>query len=398
MIQEGAPGHSLPHRCNMCWNEGNGSCYVTRCGHLFCESCAFRHFGQSQACPTCGHGLDESEIQDLTLGLEPSSVRRIVFEEALKEPNHHSSSQAALRTAELANETLGFLFSQMLLESQRGAEATSLLKGEVAKLKHEQGRVTMQMRNQNAAADQKHREMEHKLRVRTKELVDLQEAYKEKNRKCQAWEKAYANLRSQTTDPSRGGGFTPPESPRAGAMRGPSGSFNGGQGGSMQHQGPPRGVASPGGGGGGGGGLGSAGMPRPGDRIRTNSPHSSNRGIAGYAAGGGRSSRPSWTMPRPNTSRGGSGNGAAGDRVSPMLRPRDGQGHSSHSVTPSPTFSAQQGMSGGRFGPKRPETPLEVRGYYSSRNASPGNRSSGAGGGAGARSSSFFPSSKAGLF
>lgn len=30
------------------------------------------------------------------------------------------------------------------------------------------------MRNQSAAADQKHREMEHKLRVRTKELVDLQ--------------------------------------------------------------------------------------------------------------------------------------------------------------------------------------------------------------------------------
>lgn len=66
-------------------------------------------------------------------------------QEALKEPNYHSSSQAALRTAELANETLGFLFSQMLLESQRGAEATSLLKGEVAKLKHEQGRVTMQV-------------------------------------------------------------------------------------------------------------------------------------------------------------------------------------------------------------------------------------------------------------
>ncbi|CAM9933539.1 unnamed protein product [Ectocarpus sp. 6 AP-2014] len=337
MIQEGAPGQTLPHRCNMCWNE------------------------------------------------------------ALKEPNHHSSSQAALRTAGLANETLGFLFSQMLLENQRGAEATSLLKGEVAKLKHEQGRVTMQMRNQNAAADQKHREMEHKLRVRTKELVDLQEAYKEKNRKCQAWEKAYANLRSQTTDPSRGGGFTPPESPRAGAMRGPSGSFNGGQGGSMQHQGPPRGAASPGGGGG-GGGLGVAGMPRPGDRIRTNSPHSSNRGVAGYAPGDGRSSRPSWPIPRPNTSRGGSGNGLTGDRVSPMLRPRDGQGHSSHSVTPSPTFSAQQGMSGGRFAPKRPETPMEVRGYYSSRNASPGNRSSGAGGEVGARSSSFFPSSKAGLF
>lgn len=63
-------------------------------------------------------------------------------------------------------------------------------------------------------------------------------------------------------------------------------------------------------------------------------------------SGGGGSSRSSWPMPtpRPTTSRGGSG-GGGGDNVSPMLRPRQGQGFPSHSITPSPTFSAQQGVS-----------------------------------------------------
>ncbi|CAN0406496.1 unnamed protein product, partial [Scytosiphon promiscuus] len=34
-------------------------CYRTACDHLLCESCAFAHFGHSQACPRCGQSLQE---------------------------------------------------------------------------------------------------------------------------------------------------------------------------------------------------------------------------------------------------------------------------------------------------------------------------------------------------
>lgn len=57
--------------------------------------------------------------------------------------------------------------------------------------------------------------------------------------------------------------------------------------------------------------------------------------------------RAPWPLARPTTLRGGcaGGGGGGGDNhISPMLRPRKGQGFS-HSVTPSPTFSAQQGVS-----------------------------------------------------
>lgn len=60
--------------------EANGACFRTQCGHLFCESCAFQHFGQSQSCPACGVSLEEADITDLTVGLAPAHFRRMMFQ------------------------------------------------------------------------------------------------------------------------------------------------------------------------------------------------------------------------------------------------------------------------------------------------------------------------------
>jgi hypothetical protein len=42
--------------------------------------------------------------------------------------------------------------------------------------------------------------------MRDKEHIDLQEAYKEKSRKCMAWEKAYTTLKHGGSSSSGGGG------------------------------------------------------------------------------------------------------------------------------------------------------------------------------------------------
>ncbi|CAN0209986.1 unnamed protein product [Pylaiella littoralis] len=408
VLQEGGAMPVLPQRCNMCWTDANGSCFRTQCNHLFCESCAFQHFGQSQACPSCGVSLEEANIFEVTLGLAPGQFDKMMFQEIYKEPDYRSMGHTVVQTAMALHESVAFVMAQMTLEGQRAAESDVQLKADLAKQRHETGRITMQVRNQIASFEQKLREAEHKLRLREKEIVDIQEAYKEKSRKCQAWEKAYGNLRSQMDRGGRVGEFTTPESPRAGAMRAPSGSFvgSGGHSASMQQQVSPRESAGSGSGGGGT-------MQRPADPTRTNSPHSSSRaGTFMGRGGGGGGSRSSWPMPRPTTSRGSGGgggggrSGSVGDHISPMLRPRQGQGFSSHAVTPSPTFPAQQGTTG-RFTGKRPETPMEVRGYYSSsNNVSPSSRSGGTrrsgggsvAGGGGGRSGAFFPSTKSGLF
>eukprot|EP00903_Cladosiphon_okamuranus_P019221 g17675.t1 len=416
-MQEGEASPAMRQLCNMCWNEANGACFRTRCGHLFCESCAYQHFGQSQACAACGASLEEADVWDVTLGLDATSqIEKIVFQEAFKEPDYSSVRKNLHRTAMALSDTASFTISQIVLDNQRRAENSTQLNSEIVKLRHDMGRVSMQLRNQAAESEQKLGEVVHKLRLRERELIDLQEAYKEKSRKCSAWEKAYGNLRSQMDRGGRGGGghsagFTPPESPRAGAMRaGASGSFTGVSGGQnierggpvqLQQQVSPR-------------GSGRGTMPRPPERSSTISPYSSSRpgtymgrsGGDGGGGGGGGSSRSSWPMPmpmsRPTTSRGGGGGG--GNCASPMLRPRQGQGFPSHSVTPSPTFSAQQQGATSRFPAKRPETPAELRGYYS-RNPSPSSRSGGGGGGGGGggeggggRSGGFFTAPKPGLF
>jgi hypothetical protein len=57
------------------------------------------------------------------------------------------------------------------------------------------GRLSLQLRNTTASLEHKLKQAEHKLLMRDKEHVDLQEAYKEKSRKCLAWEKAYTTLK-----------------------------------------------------------------------------------------------------------------------------------------------------------------------------------------------------------
>jgi hypothetical protein len=71
---------------------------------------------------------------------------------------------------------------------------------------HVQMRLSLQLRNQSAQAEQRVKDTEFKLQVKgvhlllrvallhdntwlERELLDLQEAYKEKMRKCNAWEK-----------------------------------------------------------------------------------------------------------------------------------------------------------------------------------------------------------------
>lgn len=70
--------HSLPSKIHK--QDANGSCFRTQCNHLFCESCAFQHFGQSQACPSCGVSLEEANIFEVTLGLAPGQFDKMMFQ------------------------------------------------------------------------------------------------------------------------------------------------------------------------------------------------------------------------------------------------------------------------------------------------------------------------------
>ncbi|CAI5731405.1 unnamed protein product [Peronospora farinosa] len=73
-------------RCNACWEpilpdaQSAETCYRTSCGHLFCEKCAYKHFGQGRLeCPVCRIDLSQGRggISETTIhGIADAKVRQ----------------------------------------------------------------------------------------------------------------------------------------------------------------------------------------------------------------------------------------------------------------------------------------------------------------------------------
>lgn len=78
-----------------------------------------------------------------------SSTHTIVFflvkQEIYKDPDYRSLGQSAVRTSVACIESVAFLLAQLTLEGQRSAESDVRLKEEMAKQRHENGRLTMQV-------------------------------------------------------------------------------------------------------------------------------------------------------------------------------------------------------------------------------------------------------------
>ncbi|CAM9278511.1 unnamed protein product, partial [Phaeothamnion confervicola] len=90
--EEAAAGAPVPlvQRCNLCWNgvclSGSGQCFRTTCRHIFCESCAYNHFGEHQTCPSCGRELRETDVCEVSFGLPPSQdFTSSLYQELYKE-------------------------------------------------------------------------------------------------------------------------------------------------------------------------------------------------------------------------------------------------------------------------------------------------------------------------
>jgi hypothetical protein len=58
-----------------------GACFRTRCRHLFCETCAYRHYSTSSACALCETPLSDSDIVEVRK-LRQYCLHRIVCHEA----------------------------------------------------------------------------------------------------------------------------------------------------------------------------------------------------------------------------------------------------------------------------------------------------------------------------
>ncbi|KAG3112748.1 hypothetical protein PI125_g7941 [Phytophthora idaei] len=84
-------------RCNACWEpilpdaQSAETCYRTSCGHLFCEKCAYKHFGQGRLqCPACSIDLSQARggISETTIhGVADSKRTEAIWEEMMADPS-----------------------------------------------------------------------------------------------------------------------------------------------------------------------------------------------------------------------------------------------------------------------------------------------------------------------
>ncbi|KAG6961178.1 hypothetical protein JG688_00009246 [Phytophthora aleatoria] len=79
-------------RCNACWEpilpdaQSAETCYRTSCGHLFCEKCAYKHFGQGRLqCPACSIDLSQAYVSYGSVALLADSLCRIDFVKAWRD-------------------------------------------------------------------------------------------------------------------------------------------------------------------------------------------------------------------------------------------------------------------------------------------------------------------------
>ncbi|CAH0516390.1 unnamed protein product [Peronospora belbahrii] len=190
-------------RCNACWEpilpdaQSAETCYRTSCGHLFCEKCAYKHFGQGRLeCPACRVDLSQARrgISETTIhGIADAKRTEAIWEEMMADPSS---------CFEHFQQALDFILFQLAQDSYRQVnEETRRQQAEEQKtFQIQHGEKYIQLKSYTDQLEAELRETKAKMQALTTSNDELREAYKEKSRKCRNWEKMCKTLKSQSSN------------------------------------------------------------------------------------------------------------------------------------------------------------------------------------------------------
>ena len=193
--------------CNHCEAAVEGSGYRTACHHFFCISCAqaiMEHIKIDATnqivleCPCCNFSQLKQQFQEVAVGIQVNAnINHLLYQFILQDTSNYDAVIKNMKLVSQAmNDVQSFTLSQLLLVEQRGAHDYNLLnekQQEISRLSGEINDISVKCNNMDLIL----RQAERKTVEDTKELNELKEAYKEKHRKCLAWEKAYNSIRDQ---------------------------------------------------------------------------------------------------------------------------------------------------------------------------------------------------------
>ncbi|KAE9001381.1 hypothetical protein PR002_g17929 [Phytophthora rubi] len=200
-------------RCNSCWEpilpdaQSAETCYRTSCGHLFCEKCAYKHFGQGRLqCPACsadlsqgGGGISETTIH----GVADPKRTEAIWEEMMADPSscfeHFQQALGNVASVQMFRNIVDMCTNAVInkILSCRQEEIRRQQSEEQKTFQIQHGEKYIQLKNYTDQLEAELRETKSKMQALTTSNDELREAYKEKSRKCRNWEKMCKTLKSQ---------------------------------------------------------------------------------------------------------------------------------------------------------------------------------------------------------
>lgn len=71
--------------CSYCSLEGKA--YRTKCGHVFCEPCAYSAFSDNNVCPVCFMELNDGDVNEFLIGISTGPVSKYLYQSAFQSNN-----------------------------------------------------------------------------------------------------------------------------------------------------------------------------------------------------------------------------------------------------------------------------------------------------------------------
>ena len=177
--------------CNVCLATCSGIAYRTLCRHFYCPACATKAFQNGDCCDVCSSRLSVGDVAETVVGMNSSTpLMDTMYQIILGSGQSWAASMEALSKVQV-----GVAEIQMLLSTQISLSAfreDQQQKDDVQTIEHQRNEIEKmaeQQRETQASAEAHQREFERGIELKERELAELKDAYKEKSRKCQAWEK-----------------------------------------------------------------------------------------------------------------------------------------------------------------------------------------------------------------
>jgi hypothetical protein len=142
----------------------------------------------------CNTKLCDGEVQELMIGVPPNDISTALFQTAFQNPEWDSILDNTYKAVSAAYDLQLFVQNQLLHELVTHKEKRFQQEKRVEFLTEEQNKTNLLLKKAQSENSTRVKDYEYHISMRENELCEIKEAYKEKLRKCEAWEKVGAHL------------------------------------------------------------------------------------------------------------------------------------------------------------------------------------------------------------